>query len=292
MSISNVTLFGALASSITAVEQKIQQSQQDLATGKQVNQPSDNPTAWEQSSVMTASESAISNDVSLAGRVQTRLSSADSALSQAENAITSAIQTATQGSSGTIGASQMQGLAQSVQGLLSDVLNAANLQELGSYVFGGIQTLTPPYSSVGVYSGATASNSATFSNGTSVQESFNGQAIFGDNTTGAIGALTSLGNALSAGNQSAVAATLPALQSALQQLASARTTVGAGLGTLQTMVTNSNSQLTSLQGAQSNLVDANVAQVAATVQEQMLQQGALVNLATELSKMPLVNVLA
>src|SRR5579875_2075700 len=101
MSISDVTMFGSLAYSITEVEQNLQQSQTDLATGKQVNQPSDNPTAWEQNTLMTASESAMANDVTLAGRVQTRLAGADSALSQAENAVNAAIVTATQGSDAT-----------------------------------------------------------------------------------------------------------------------------------------------------------------------------------------------
>ena len=292
MSISDVTMFGSLAYSISAVEQNLQQSQTDLATGKDVNQPSDNPSAWEQNTVMTASESAMSNDVSLAGRVQTRLAGADSALSQAENAVNAAIVTATQGSDGSISTSQMQSLAQSAQGMLTEVINAANLQQFGSYIFSGTQTLTQPYSSSGVYAGNTASNSVNFSNGVGVQESFNGQAIFGDNTSGAIGAVTSLVSALSAGNKTAVAAALPALQSALQQLTSARATLGATMNSLQTLVTNTTGEISSLQTAQSNLMDANVAQLSTNVQEQLLQEGALVSLASEFSKIPLVNVLA
>lgn len=292
MSISEITMFGSLAYAISAVEQNLQQSQTDLATGKQVNQPSDNPAVWERNTLMTASQSAMSNDVTLAGRVQTRLAGADSALSQAENAINAAIATATQGSDASINASQMQSLAQSAQGTLSEVIAAANLQQLGSYVFSGTRTLTQPYNPAGVYAGNSSSNSVTFSNGASVSDSFNGQAIFGDNTSGAIGALTSLVSALSAGNKSAVAASLPALQSALQQVTVARTTLGTGMNSLQTMVTNSNGQIASLQTAQSNLVDANVAQLSANVQEQLLQQGALISLASEFSKIPLVNVLA
>lgn len=292
MTISDVTMFNSLAYSISAVEENLQQSQSELATGKQVNQPSDNPTAWEQNTVMIASESAMSNDVTLAGSVQTRLAGADSAISQAENAVNAAIVTATQGSDATVSTSQMQSLAQSVQGMLSEVIDAANTQQLGSYIFSGTLTLTQPYSASGVYAGNAGSNSVTFSNGTSVQESFNGQAIFGDNTSGAIGALTSLVSALSAGNKAGVAAALPALQSALQQLATARTALGATMNGLQTLVTNTNGEITSVQSAQSNLVDANVAQLSANVQEQLLQEGALVSLASEFSKIPLVNVLA
>jgi len=292
MSISHLTMFNSLAYSISAVEEKLQQSQIALATGKQINQPSDNPTAWEQSALMTGRESAMSNDVTLAGSVQTRLAGADSALNQAENAVNAAIVTATQGSDATVSTAQMQSLAQSVQGMLSEVIDAANIQQLGSYIFSGTQTLTQPYSASGVYAGNAGSNSVTFSDGTSLQETFNGQAIFGDNTSGAIGALTSLVSALSAGNKAGVAAALPALQSALQQLATARTALGATMNRLQTLVTNTNGEIISVKSAQSNLVDANVAQLAANVQEQLLQENALISLASGFSKIPLVNVLA
>jgi flagellar hook-associated protein 3 FlgL len=292
MSISDLTMFNSLAYSISAVEENLQQSQIALATGKQINQPSDNPTAWEQSALMTGRESAMSNDVTLAGSVQTRLAGADSALNQAENAVNAAIVTATQGSDATVSTAQMQSLAQSVQGMLSEVIDAANIQQLGSYIFSGTQTLTQPYSASGVYAGNAGSNSVTFSDGTSLQETFNGQAIFGDNTSGAIGALTSLVSALSAGNKAGVAAALPALQSALQQLATARTALGATMNRLQTLVTNTNGEIISVKSAQSNLVDANVAQLAANVQEQLLQENALISLASGFSKIPLVNVLA
>jgi flagellar hook-associated protein 3 FlgL len=292
MSISDLTMFNSLAYSISAVEENLQQSQIALATGKQINQPSDNPTAWEQSTLMTGRESAMSNDVTLAGSVQTRLAGADSALNQAENAVNAAIVTATQGSDATVSTAQMQSLAQSVQGMLSEVIDAANIQQLGSYIFSGTQTLTQPYSASGVYAGNAGSNSVTFSDGTSLQETFNGQAIFGDNTSGAIGALTSLVSALSAGNKAGVAAALPALQSALQQLATARTALGVTMNRLQTLVTNTNGEIISVKSAQSNLVDANVAQLAANVQEQLLQENALISLASGFSKIPLVNVLA
>lgn len=292
MSVPQITLFNTMASSLTSVMQDIQQTETELATGKVVNQPSDNPSAYAQEGLMTANLSAISNDLTLAARVKARLAGADSALAQVQNALNSAITTATQGADGSISTTQMQSLAQSVQGLLSQVVTSANLQELGSYVFAGNNSLTQPFSPTGTYLGNAATNSATFSTGAVVQENFDGQSIFGNSTSGAIGALTSLSSALSAGNKSAVSATLPVLQSALSSLATTRSKIGSQTDTLQNMVTNLNSQSTSIQAASSSLVGVNVAQAAAHVQEVLLQQGALVSLSSDLAKIPLVNVLA
>lgn len=290
--ISDLSQSTFLANSLDLVTSNLQQIQQQLATGKRVNVPSDDPVAYAQASALDAQQSAVSNDSTLGSQIQGRLNTMDGAFTSATNAINSAIQTATQGASGTISASQMTTLATQAQGALQELISAGNQQYLNAYVFGGDQSLSTPFSSTGAYSGDSGSNSVTFSNGTTVQLSYDGQAIFGDNTSGAIGAMVSLINALESGNQAAVSAALPQLQTALQQVANAQAALGNGLATVNNVVSNANSEVTSLTTASGNLTDADLASLAAQESETQLQQQALVSVESDLAKESLVNVLA
>jgi flagellin-like hook-associated protein FlgL len=132
----------------------------------------------------------------------------------------------------------------------------------------------------------------TFSNGNQVQTNFDGHAIFGDTSSGLIATLNSLASALNGGNQAAVSAALPQLQTALANLASDRGNLGINLQTANNLVTDATNQSTTLQTEISNLVGVNVAQAATTEQELALQQQALVSMGSELAKIPLVNILA
>ena len=72
----------------------------------------------------------------------------------------------------------------------------------------------------------------------------------------------------------------------------ARSTIGANSDSLNNLVTNANSTITTLQSTASNLVDGDVAQLAMKEQESTLQQQALVQLGSSLGQMPLLNILA
>jgi flagellar hook-associated protein 3 FlgL len=292
MIVSDITLFNTLSTALDQTANQIQVTEQQLATGQRVNQPSDDPAAYAQTEVLSQQSSAITNDVSVATQAQSQLSTIDSALSSTGNALDSAVQLATQGADATISTSQMADLGQEVNGLLAQVIGIANTQYDGAYVFSGDQVLTVPFSAAGVYSGGTNTNSVVLSDGTSIQLNFNGQSIFGDATTGPIGTLTALAAALNAGNQSAVAATLPQLQAAIQQIATARAGIGTTIDTASAEATNGNSNLVTLASAINNVSGTDVAKTALLFQEQNIQQQALVNLGSELSKLPLINILA
>jgi flagellar hook-associated protein 3 FlgL len=292
MIVSDITLFNDLTAALDATASQIQLSEQQLATGRRVNQPSDDPAAYAQAEVLSQQSSAITNDVSIANQVQSQLSTVDNVLAGASNALDSAVQLATQGADGTTSTSQMADLGQEVNALLSQMISLANSQYNGAYVFSGDNVLTAPYSAAGVYSGGANSNSVVLSDGTSMQVNFNGQSIFGDATTGPIGTLTALAAALNSGNKAAVAATLPQLQASIQQIASARAGIGTTIDTASADATNGNSILVTLTTAINNVSGADIAQAISSFQEQSVQQQALVSLGSELNKIPLINILA
>ncbi|HTY53965.1 MAG TPA: hypothetical protein VMB26_02130 [Candidatus Binataceae bacterium] len=292
MRVSDLSLFNSLADSITETSSNLNIAQQQLATGKQVVEPSDGPAAFAEADLLQAAESATNNDGTLATNVQNQLSAASSALAQISSTITSAIASATEGSDGTINASQMATIAQTVQGQLAEVVQSANTNYAGVYLFGGDQTQAAPFSATGAYSGDSGSNSAVFSSGASIPVSFDGQSIVGNNTSGAIGALNSLISALNSGNQSAVAATLPQLNTALQQVASVNASIGTAANNASMLSTNASSSATTLDSNINQVSGANIAQVAMNVQEDSAQVQALVSLASEIGKIPLIDILS
>ncbi|HJU09814.1 MAG TPA: hypothetical protein VJ728_03005 [Candidatus Binataceae bacterium] len=292
MVVSDISLFNYLTSALDNTSSQLQLTEQQTATGLRVNQPSDDPAAYAEAKLLSQQESATNSDISVASQAQDQLSTIDNALSGVTNALDSAIQQATQGADSTISTTQMAALGQAVTGLLAQVIGVGNTRYNGAYVFGGDQVLNTPYSATGVYSGDSQSNSVTLSDGTSMQLSFNGQSIFGDATTGAIGTLTALAAALNAGDKSAVAAALPQLQTAIQQVAGARAAIGSTMNAASAEVSDGNNNLVSLQSAVSDVSGADIAKTAMLFQEQSVEQQALVSLGSELSKMPLVNILA
>jgi flagellar hook-associated protein 3 FlgL len=292
MSVPDLTIFSSLAFGLDNATSNLQTVQTQLATGKQVNQPSDNPTAYANAQMLNAQASAVSNDTLLGQQVQAQLSTADNALSDVGNSINSAITLATQGSDASINTAQMATLGAQVQALLQQVLGAANSQYGGSHLFAGNQVQAAPYDTNGNYTGDSGSNFVTFSNGTKVQTNLDGSSIFGNASSGIIGTLTALANALNSGDKAAVAAALPQLQDGLATVASTRGTLGISLNSVSALLKDANNETTTLQTSISNLVDADVPQAAAKEQQALLQEQALVSLGSSLGKLPLVNILA
>ena len=266
--------------------------EQQLATGKQVSQPSDNPTAFGAAQILNAQASSISNDLLLGQQVQSQLNTADSALANVDTALNSALSIATEGADGSASVSAMAALGAQVQALQQQVIGAANSQYGGSYLFGGDQVQTPPYDSAGTYTGNTATNAVTFGNGTSVQTNFNGLTVFGDNSTGLIATMGALAAALNSGDKAAVAAALTQLQTALTTVATARGSLGGNLTAANNVVTDAGSQNITIQAALQNLIGTDIPKAAIKQQEALLQEQALVALGTGLAKIPLINILA
>lgn len=291
MPISDLSLFSSMTFALDNTTAGLQTVEQELATGKQVVEPSDNLVNYGQAQLLSARSSAVTNDINTGTQVQGLLTTADNALANAGNWANSAISIATQGADGTVSTAEMATLGTQVQSILQQVIGEGNAGYAGAQLFGGSQTTAAPYDATGNYTGNSGTNFATFSDGTQIQTTFDGSAIFGNATSGLIGALTTLQNALQTGNKTAVASTLSQLQTAVQSVATARGTIGVNESSLQTFLSNANNESTTLQASISSLTDADVPTVALDEQELNLQEQALVSMASNLSKIPLVNIL-
>jgi flagellar hook-associated protein 3 FlgL len=256
-----------LLASIEQAQQNQQTAIQQMSTGRSVNNLSDNPAAAAGLVGNNALSSENDQFLTNVSDVQGKLQTADSALSNATQLLTTAITVGAQGANGTLSASDRQALAQQVQGLQQQMLGLANTAYEGVYVFGGTNVSAPPFaqdasSSSGVqYNGNSHMTSVQIAEGTSVQTNVAGNQLFLNSSGNVFSALNDLANALTSGN--GIAAANTEVQQAFSQLTTQRITYGNGLSQLQSSQNFLSQEQVNLSTQQNQLVGANLTAVVA-----------------------------
>ncbi len=135
---------------------------QRVATGKRINKPSDDPLGMQDTLTLRSSIAQIQQFGRNIDNNRLFLNTADASLDSVGLAITRALELA-QGTLGaTSGAQTRANAALEIQSILDQVIQEANTQVKGQFIFGGTNLLNPPYqanpSGLGaVYSGNTDS---------------------------------------------------------------------------------------------------------------------------------------
>ncbi|MFZ0284220.1 MAG: flagellar hook-associated protein FlgL [Terriglobales bacterium] len=259
---------------------------EQMASGKLINMPSDNPAGAsalvENQAAQGQTDQYLQNTSGAEGLLQT----ADATLSSVVSALNQAISFGVQGGSDTTSAADRQSIAQEVQGIQNQVLQLANVSYQSNYVFAGTATNAAPFtldSSApdGVtYNGNDNTNTVQIAEGRSLQLNLPGDQVFQGAGGDVFGALQQLVTALQNNDTTGIGAATTQLGSALNYLSQQRVFYG-----------NAVNQLTSNQGflqqeqvnlqSQENSIDAVNMPSAATnlSQEQITQSAALAALA-------------
>ena len=124
-------------------EQTLSTALQQVSTSKRVNTISDDPAASATMVRSLAASAAVDRYTSNVSAV--RAQSADAALSSVVTALNQAVTLGTQGANSTANATNRLAIAAQVQGILSTVVGQANADYQGSFLFGGLANLTPPF---------------------------------------------------------------------------------------------------------------------------------------------------
>jgi flagellar hook-associated protein 3 FlgL len=241
---------------------------QEVATGKSVNVPSDNPTAsadMVQNTIETANVDQYTQNVSTTlSMVQT----ADSSLGTVVSSLSQAISLGTEGANGTNNTANMQAIATQVQGILQGVVAQANTSYQGTYLFGGTETSSTPYTASSsspsgyTYNGNNDTNSVAVGDDMNVQVNLPGSQIFSSSSGDVIGSLSSLVSALQSGNSSQIQTATTAVSTALNYVAQQRVFYGNAESQLNSQETALQQETVSLTSQQTSLVDVDEAQAA------------------------------
>ncbi|NHN78509.1 flagellar hook-associated protein 3 [Azotobacter chroococcum] len=146
MRISTVTMFEQGLNSLVRQQGEYLKVGQQIASGKRVVNPSDDPQAASQA--VGVAQSAAVNQQYADARISTRnaLSQEESVLDSVADAIASAKTLLVQAGNGTLSDADRSSLASELSGIYEALLGQANATDgNGRYLFGGYQDKTPPF---------------------------------------------------------------------------------------------------------------------------------------------------
>jgi len=269
-----------------AAQSQEQTALQQLASGKLINMPSDNPAGAaelvQNQTQQNETDQFLQNTSSVEGLLQT----ADSTLSSVVNAVNQAISLGTQGANGTNSPANLQAIAQQVIGIQNQVLQLANSSYQGNYIFAGTATNTAPFtldpsSADGVtYNGNTDVNTVQIAEGNSVQVNLPGSQVFQGAGGDVFGGLQQLITALQSGNTAAVGTATTQLGTALNYLSQQRVFYGNVVDQLNSNQSYLQQEQVNLQTEANTIDGVNMAQAATNLsQAQTTQSAALAALA-------------
>jgi len=222
---------------------KLNDLNEELATGKKISKPSDDPNAAINVMSAKTTNDQIERYIDNIETASSELDMADQSISQIADVISRAKELATEASNATSGSTQLDAINSEIEQLIQQVKDIANTKFGSKYIFGGQVTDTPPYTQSDngdiVYNGTPSTENyqrkMEISENITVDVNVAGDNIFGqyissDSTkqTGLIGTLTKLSNNLSASspNYDDIRSSLDELDDNLNSFLSVQSTVG------------------------------------------------------------------
>ncbi len=258
--------------SLTSVEEQ-------LATGKKINTPSDDPVA-------TASVLRYNNDIALdqqfqrtASDAKSRLDAADTALSSLSDVMQRVRELAVQAGSGALNTTDLAAIGNELNQLVGQAVQIGNTKVGYQYIFAGTKTTTTPFAAVGgavptsvSFNGDSNPINVATGQGTQTQVNVDGNATF----MPVLNAIIQVRDAVNANNAAGIQGSLTTIDNAMDGVLQQRGTIGATSNGLDALTSRIDAELTTFQSQRSQLEDTDMADAAVKLnQAQNVYQAAL-----------------
>ena len=282
-----------LVGSLDQAQSNEQQLTAELSSGVSITSLSQSPVAAGENVLLLNQIQQDDSFTQSSNLVTGQLQVADSTLGSVVSELTSAISLATSANNGTMNSSDVQSVSNQISGILDEVQSLANTSYQGQFLFGGGQTSTTPFTTstatspaVTTYNGDDDINYLGTPNGQKIQLNVPGSQIFlGAGSNSVFAALNSLVADYSSGtvNTAQAVSDTEALGTAMNYVSQQRVTIDNSI----TQVTTASEAVTSDEAqsttAQSNLMQADVAQVSTQLSLAETQQTALEDVIAQLN---------
>lgn len=288
-------VYSIILNGLQVTKQQEDQALQEVSTGQKLNSLSDDPAAVADLVDLRMQSDSNSQYLQNISSLTGSFNVADSALSSVVEALTSAQTLGVEGAGGTLNSSDLQALAQQVQGIQQEVLGLANTTYNGEYLFSGTATTTEPYTAdssaaSGVtYNGNNSTNSLEISEGQAMPINLPGSQLFSNATTSVFQSLQDLYTALSTDTNISGATT--EVQNALNYVSTQQTFYGNSIDRLNNAQTFLNQEQTQLSEAEGDTLDANMATAVTDLTQAETAQQALVEAGAQISQVNLFDYL-
>lgn len=279
MRISTMQIFRQGLSAMLDQQSQAAKIQQQLATGKRIVKPSDDPTGAAQLVGLSEASSVTNQYQRNILTARTTLELEDAVLASVADNLQRARELAVQGLNSTNSAQDRASIALEIRQIKDEVLALANRTNgSGRYLFSGFQVLTSPFSETapGVFNYAGDQGQRQIQIGASrrVTDGDDGQSVFMDIPDGSGGSedvfttLSSLAVSLEANTPNG--SSLDQIDNALDHIIDFRASVGARLNSIDSQTGVNESLLVQLEDMRSNLEDIDLAEAASRLNQQSI----------------------
>jgi flagellar hook-associated protein 3 FlgL len=219
----------------SAAEQLAARSTQ-VSSGKRIQAPSDDPAAAAGGIQERTEMATLDRYIASGDSVNSRLSVADSVLTDVIKAVEEAQSAGVAGRSTILTQTQKDAISGQIRGIRDSIMRSMNTAYQGVYLFSGGQSNTPPYAAgppISAYQGDASIISVDVTRGRAVQVTFNGSDITqGSATNDIFTTLTNLADAVQTGNMAGVDSALLEVNAAHDRGTTAQSKVGTDLASL------------------------------------------------------------
>ena len=263
----------SVLSNIQGVQDQLTQTQQELSSGKSINQPSDNPYGASLAVSLNSDLSSLGDYANNVTDGTAWASAATTSLQNVQSMLQRVQEVVVQASNGTESAADLSASAQEVKQLTEAIKQEANTQYGGQYIFSGTATSTAPYSSTGdAYQGNSGAIMREIGPNSQLQVNADIQSVLGSGTSANDGklldTLRTITSDLQSGTSSAVAdlsgTQIGNLSNSLTSLVQVQVSVGSAQDRLTLASTRIQGLQSSDAAALSNDVDVNMASAMTT----------------------------
>jgi flagellar hook-associated protein 3 FlgL len=262
----NPNITADLLAALSNAEQDQNTAMLEMASGRKVNKPSDDPTAAAMLVENQAQSSHADQYLRNISSLQAQMQTTDSTLNSVVLALQQAISLGVQGANGTLSDANRASLVNELNGIQSQLISLANLSFQGQFVFAGTATQSAPYvldatQPSGVrYDGNAGANTVQVGEGLSVQVNLPGSQIFSSAGNDVFQSVHDLITALQ--NNSGADAAVTSVRSAFDHVTAQRVFYGNVMNQLTSQQTYLNNQKLQLASQQDTLGGADLAEAA------------------------------
>lgn len=230
--ITTLTLARGVLDDVNVASRRLSKTQEQLASGKLLNRPSDDPTAVARAITLRSELEGIQQHSKNVGEAQGWEDVTDSALAGLGDALQRVRELVVQGATDSAGPAARRAIAVEIRGLIDSMKSSANASYGGRYVFSGTATGTRPYAIGGsdAYAGDQGTMEREIGPGVSVAVNVVGKRVLGDEDEGMLATLRGVVARLESGTTADAAAlrsgALGALDGHLDDLSAIRAEVG------------------------------------------------------------------
>lgn len=297
MNVSTSLFFDRASQQIVSGQQRLNEVQTQLATGKKINNPSDAPdqasTLRRLSTVIAQQESYKKNLSSLTERLENQ----DTALQNVSSMMIRLRELSVQYANGTLSGEQRRIAAIEVRGVRDQILSLANSKDSnGLGLFNGSRVMTDAFNANGEYQGDQTSNDVPVGDSRAVSNRRSGSDVFtsvirssggADQAVGFFKVIDDLALALETNKPTDVQRGIGELAQLHQGVSLAQADVGSDLNVVEAQSNVIDEQLLRLKGLESDLQDLDYAQAITRMQKQMMSLEAAQNSFAKLSRLSL-----